>query len=58
MQTNYATAYITLRNKEDKRVVGKFAVSQLFNDDAIMYKSDFDQAEAAGKTWDFGLAIS
>ena len=54
-QTNYATAYVTLRNKEDKRVIGKFAVSQLFNDDAIMYKSEFEQAEAAGKTWDFGL---
>ena len=54
-ETNYATAYVTLRNKEDKRVIGKFVVSQLLNDDAIMYKSEYEQAEAAGKTWDFGL---
>ncbi len=54
-ETNYATAYVTLRDKDNKREIGSFAVSQLFNDDAIMYKSVYEQAEAAGKTWDFGL---
>ncbi len=54
-QSNYATAYITLRNKEDKTAMGTYAVSQLLNDDAIMYKSEYEKVEAAGKTWDFGL---
>jgi len=54
-QSNYATAYVTLRNKEEKKEIGSFAVSQLFNDDAIMYKSVYEQAEASGKSWDFGL---
>ncbi len=54
-QSNYATAYVTLRNKEDKQPMGSYAVSQLLNDDAIMYKSEYEKVEAAGKTWDFGL---
>ncbi len=54
-ESNFATAYITLRNKEDKKPIGSYAVSQLLNDDAIMYKSEYEQAESAGKTWDFGL---
>ncbi len=54
-EQNFATAYITLRNKEDEKPIGSYAVSQLLNDDAIMYKSEYEQAEVAGKTWDFGL---
>ena len=54
-QSNYATAYVTLRSKEDKKAIGSFAVSQLLNDDAIMYKSVYEQTEVAGKTWDYGL---
>ncbi len=54
-ETNFATAYITLRNKVDQKPIGSYAVSQLLNDDAIMYKSEYERVEAAGKTWDFGL---
>ena len=54
-QGNYATAYITLRTKEDKKTIGSYAVSQLLNDDAILFKADYEKAEAAGKEWDFGL---
>ncbi len=54
-ETNYATAYVTLRDKKDQKPIGSYAVSQLLNDDAIMYKSQYEQTEVAGKTWDFGL---
>ncbi len=54
-QSNFATAYITLRNKEDQKTIGSYAVSQLLNDDAIMFMADYEKAEVGGKTWEFGL---
>ncbi len=54
-QSNFATAYVTLRNKEDQTTIGSYAVSQLLNDDAILFTADYEKVEAAGKTWDFGL---
>ncbi len=54
-QSNFATAYITLRNKEDQKTIGSFAVSQLLNDDAILFMADYEKVEAGGKTWEFGL---
>jgi len=54
-ETNYATAYVTLRNKEDKKIIGSYAVSQLLNDDAILVQAEYEKAEGDGKTWEFGL---
>ncbi len=54
-ELNYATAYVTLRDKKDQKPIGTYAVSQLVNDDAILFKSQYEHAEGAGKAWDFGL---
>ncbi|MEQ1825446.1 MAG: cytochrome c biogenesis protein CcsA [Pirellula sp.] len=52
---NYASAFITLRQKENQRPLGRYAVSQFINDDAAMYKAEMDRIESDGKAWKFGL---
>ena len=52
---NYASAFITLREKENQKTLGRYVISQFINDDAAMYKADLDQIEIGGKKWNFGL---
>jgi ABC-type transport system involved in cytochrome c biogenesis permease subunit len=52
---NYATAFVTLRQKENQRPLGRYSVSQYINDDAAMYRAELDQVDCEGKTWRFGL---
>ncbi|MEI7459949.1 MAG: cytochrome c biogenesis protein CcsA [Pirellula sp.] len=52
---NYASAFITLREKENDKPLGRFVVSQFINDSAAMYKAAYDRVEIDGKQWEFGL---
>jgi ABC-type transport system involved in cytochrome c biogenesis permease subunit len=52
---NIATSLISLRNKDSQRPIGKYLLSQYINDDAAMYKAEFEQVESDSKQWRFGL---
>ena len=54
-ETNIASAYVTLRNKEDSSKTAAYAVSQLINDDAATSRPRMEEIASDSKTWEFGL---